>query len=110
MHAADVDDPPAVAFSIRDRILLAEYRMLQRDRAPILLALDPACPTAAAQALERLGARVPARRDAIASLRACVPPDHLAHVPPLAGPAAVPVEALPELGSESCRERVGQYV
>src|SRR3546814_14152066 len=41
MHASDVDDPPAVAFSIRDRMLLAEYRMLQRDRAPILLALDP---------------------------------------------------------------------
>src|SRR3546814_5322246 len=65
MHASDVDDPPAVAFSIRDRMLLAEYRMLQRDRAPILLALDPACNAAAAQALERIGARVTGRRDAI---------------------------------------------
>src|SRR3546814_12259711 len=73
MHASDVDDPPAVAFSIRDRMLLAEYRMLQRDRAPILLALDPASNAAAAQALQRIDASVTGSRDAIGHLRDRVP-------------------------------------
>src|SRR3546814_17460639 len=76
-------------------MLLAEYRMLQRDRAPILLALDPACNAAAAQALERIGARVTGRRDAIGYLRAWVPLDQLELVPALAGLEAVQVDALP---------------
>src|SRR3546814_20163066 len=69
--------------------------MLQRDRAPILLALDPACNAAAAQALERIGARVTGRRDAIGYLRAWVPLDQLAPVPALAGLVAMTEAALP---------------
>src|SRR3546814_15198681 len=63
--------------------------------APILLALDPAGNAAGAQALERIGARVTGRRDAIGYLRAWVPLDQLELVPALAGLEAVQVDALP---------------
>lgn len=95
--AADTaaDHRPTVDFSVRDRMLLAEYRVLERDRAPILLALDPARTAAAAQALAGIGAQVTRRRDALGHLRAWIPLDRLASVQALAGLQAVQVDALP---------------
>lgn len=82
-------------FSVRDRTLIAEYRVLERSRVPVLLALDPAFVAAAAQTLERIGAEVTGRRDAIGYLRAQVPLDALESVTKLEGLQAVQVQSQP---------------
>jgi hypothetical protein len=84
----------AVRFSAADRVLLGEYRLLERD-APLILALHPKRTAAAAAALKKQGARVIGRRDSIGYLFAIVPIDAAAAVLELDGLQALQVTANP---------------
>lgn len=81
--------------STSDRVLLAEYRAIGRARAPLLLATTPARTAAVAAALEKRGAQIVGRRDAIGYLYARVPLEAVASVLSLTGIEAVQVASLP---------------
>lgn len=64
-------------FSVGDRTLFAEYRLLGREQVAVIFAFEPARTAAAAAALEKMGAQVLGRRDAIGYLYARGPIDRV---------------------------------
>lgn len=85
----------AAGFSTADRVLLAEYRALGREQAPMLIATAPERTAAVATALAKLGAQVVGRRDVIGYLYAMVPLDSLQSVLAIKGLEAVQLAANP---------------
>lgn len=81
--------------SAADRVLFAEYRVLERDRVPMILAVRPECTAAAAGTLRARGAAVVGRRDAIGYLYAQVPIGEVESLPGLEGLLALQMAANP---------------
>ncbi|MEJ1961304.1 MAG: S8 family serine peptidase [Gammaproteobacteria bacterium] len=86
-----------VRFSVPDRTLIYEYGLMQRA-VPVLLAIRPERTAAAVARLEKRGARIIGRRDAIGYLYAQVPFDSIAEVLELQGLQAVQVAVNPVRG------------
>lgn len=87
-----------VALSTGDRLLLAEYRAIERPDAPMLIATAPAQTRAVAGELRKLGAQILKSRESIGYIYAFVPLDALPAMLALNGIEAAQVAAMPVRG------------
>jgi len=91
-----------VTLSTGDRLLLAEYRAIGRPQAPMLVATSPAQTGAVSKALQKWGAQIVSRRDAIGYLYAFVPLHAIGAMTTLKGIEAVQVAVLPVRAGAGC--------
>lgn len=87
-----------VTLSSADRMLLAEYRVIGREQAPMLIATEPKRTRAVTAKLTALGAQVLSRKDEIGYVYAFVPIDAVASVLQLEGLEALQVAVKPVRG------------
>lgn len=82
-------------FSPVDRVLITEYRVLERERVPVILAVVPERAARIAAILQRQGVSIIGRRDSIGYLYAWVPIDAAESLQGLDGVQAMQVAASP---------------